>query len=292
MHRTQVLYLEQCQIEISACRLICSLHSNRTNPKFRSPERFVRNSIRKTKLIIEIFVYPLRYTLWNSVLPKRNIDKAIQLISRRHRGFRVLIEESNSMHTFTVVATKSISVRLWFRPLCQIDRWMFAHCTGIERGLVYLSERAGESLTCLVSFTRVTYRPLSGVNIRSEGLLWQKRKPKCFDCARLIGRGPFFLVAVPLPPNWKETNSFVTVVVDDVSDSATFLNFLSTTSTSTQLSNNNGLVYARDKFSFRQILFYIFDLFSHAREPVVDYLLLFDPSETVQRLATVRKSVS
>lgn len=98
---------------------------------------------------------------------------------------------------------------------------------------------------------------------------------------------------VPLPPNWKETNSFVTVVVDDVSDSATFLNFLSSTSTSTQLSNNNGLVvYACDKFSFRQILFYIFDLFSHAREPVVDYLLLFDPSETVQRLATVRKSVS
>lgn len=85
---------------------------------------------------------------------------------------------------------------------------MFAHCTGIERGLVCLSERAGESLTRLVSFTRVSYRPLSGVNIRSEGLLWQERKPKCFDRARLIGDGPFSLVAVSLPPNWKETNSF------------------------------------------------------------------------------------
>lgn len=168
---------------------------------------------------------------------------------------------------------ESIIVRLWFRPLCQIGRWMFAHCTGIERGLVYLSERAGESLMRLVGFTRVTYHPLSGVNIPVGGFIMVKEEAQMLR---------FSLVAVSLPTNWKETNSFSPIrwryrrpdedasssIDSNVSNSTTFrqkLDFRTITI----------LVYACDKFSFRQILFYIFDLFSRVREPVVDYLLLF-----------------
>lgn len=145
-----------------------------------------------------------RYTLWNSVLPKRNIDKAIQLISSRHRGFRVLIEESNSIRILSESSQQSrslesISVRPWFRPLCQIGRWMFAHCTGIERGLVYLSERAR---WIAYVFGQLYPRYLSSSTRRKHpvgGFIMVKEEAQMLR---------FSLVAVPLPPNWKETNSF------------------------------------------------------------------------------------